>query len=373
MDKPKEYSEEELQQRGLKKKYAIQNISAKISSLRKKINSDIKSGKEKDKLTALVIYTMLETSERVGNGDSADNGHFGVTGFKKNHINTSNRSVTLDYVGKSGVKQSKTINNSKLASALSEAMINSPNNDVFVTSDGFKIKNDRVNRYLNNFNISAKDIRGYSANKWIISNLKRTANIDDEAKRKKHFNSILKKVSEKVGHSKATLKKHYLVPELEFEYVENSKVIELSKFKMAEGGNVTYKYDKMKRGNNDIIWNKGYVKMKKGGVVTYKDKYNKKYGYAKGTSHSLKEISKDTGVSMKGIQQIYNKGIGAYKTNPSSVRPNVKSKEQWAVARVYSSVMGGKASKVDAKELKMEMGGNITSHPYGGWGINLNW
>jgi hypothetical protein len=93
--------------------------------------------------------------------------------------------------------------------------------------------------------------------------------------------------------------------------------------------------------------------------VTYKEKYNKKYNYRKNKSHSLKEISKDTGVSIKGLRQIYNKGIGAYKTNPSSVRPNVKSKEQWAMARVYSAVMGGKASKVDSNELKMKKGGDL--------------
>jgi hypothetical protein len=29
----------------------------------------------------------------------------------------------------------------------------------------------------------------------------------------------------------------------------------------------------------------------------------------------------------------------------------VKSKEQWAMARVYSAVMGGKAAKVDKHEL----------------------
>jgi hypothetical protein len=97
----------------------------------------------------------------------------------------------------------------------------------------------------------------------------------------------------------------------------------------------------------------------KGGVVTYKDKYNTKYGYAKNASHTLEEVSKDTGVSMKGLQQIYNKGIGAYKTNPSSVRPNVKSKEQWAMARVYSAVMGGKTARIDANELKMAKGGNV--------------
>jgi hypothetical protein len=97
----------------------------------------------------------------------------------------------------------------------------------------------------------------------------------------------------------------------------------------------------------------------KGGYVSYKNKYNAKYGYSESESHSLEQISKDTGVSMKGLQQIYNKGIGAYKTNPTSVRPNVKSKEQWAMARVYSAVMGGKASKIDSNELKMAKGGLI--------------
>jgi hypothetical protein len=100
--------------------------------------------------------------------------------------------------------------------------------------------------------------------------------------------------------------------------------------------------------------------------VTYKDKYNTKYGYNKNESHTLEEISKDTGVSMKGLQQIYNKGIGAYKTNPSSVRPNVKSKEQWAMARVYSAVMGGKTAKIDANELKMEKGGMTRRYAEGG-------
>jgi len=99
---------------------------------------------------------------------------------------------------------------------------------------------------------------------------------------------------------------------------------------------------------------------KGGSVVTYKNKYNKKYGYEKNESHSLEDIAKDTKISIKGLQQIYDKGIGAYKTNPQSVRPNVKSKEQWAMARVYSAVMGGKAAKIDENELKMAKGGGVS-------------
>jgi hypothetical protein len=35
--------------------------------------------------------------------------------------------------------------------------------------------------------------------------------------------------------------------------------------------------------------------------------------------------------------------------------------QQWAMARIYSAVMGGKAAKVDAKELKMKDGGVLKS------------
>ena len=86
--------------------------------------------------------------------------------------------------------------------------------------------------------------------------------------------------------------------------------------------------------------------------VTYKQKFNKKYGYKINESHSLKEISDITGYSYSGLKKIFNKGIGAYKTNPGSVRPSVKSPEQWAYGRVYSAVMGGKAQKIDESHLK---------------------
>jgi hypothetical protein len=87
-------------------------------------------------------------------------------------------------------------------------------------------------------------------------------------------------------------------------------------------------------------------------VITYKNKFNKKYGFSKNESHSLEDIAKITNIKLSALQKIYNKGVGAYKTNPSSVRRNVKSKEQWAYARVYSAVMNGKAAIVDRKELE---------------------
>jgi hypothetical protein len=75
----------------------------------------------------------------------------------------------------------------------------------------------------------------------------------------------------------------------------------------------------------------------------------KKKGLSADRSYSLKELSKVSRVPIAVLQLVYNRGIGAYKTNPESVRMegtfkkgvdapmSMKlSKEQWAMARVYS-------------------------------------
>lgn len=397
----KVYSEEELEARSNKKKESLKNIAKNISKLRSVVNEDLKSEDEKDFLTALAVFIMLETSERVGNVSSADNGHYGVTGLKKSHIKITGNTVNFSYTGKSGVEHDKDVTNKRLVDYLKKAIKNSLTDEIFTTSDGFKVKNDKINRYLKNLNVSAKDIRGYSANNWIISKLKRLYPEDTDVKRKKQFDEVVKLVALKVGHGAATLKKHYLLPEIQINFIEKGKVIDLSKFKMEEmkfGGAVMtknkkekvakvmgeFKDEKLKTSYGKKVTDRKQAiaialseadRMKKGGsTLTWKNKYNKKYGYSANEPHDLKEISKDTGVSVKGLQQIYNKGIGAYKTNPQSVRPNVKSKEQWAMARVYSSVMGGKAAKVDSNELKMSKGGSMYEQggDIGGWETNPN-
>ena len=76
-----------------------------------------------------------------------------------------------------------------------------------------------------------------------------------------------------------------------------------------------------------------------------------KYGFPKDASHSIAEIAKITGYKKSGLDVIFDKGVGAFRTNRSAVRPMVKSPEQWAMARIYSAVMGGKAARVDAAHL----------------------
>ena len=87
-------------------------------------------------------------------------------------------------------------------------------------------------------------------------------------------------------------------------------------------------------------------------VETNKQKFNKKHGRPKDKSNSLADISKLSGFKKSGLQTIFNKGVGAFKSNRGAVRPSVKSPEQWAMARVYASVNPStKSHKVDKKHL----------------------
>lgn len=87
--------------------------------------------------------------------------------------------------------------------------------------------------------------------------------------------------------------------------------------------------------------------------LTFKQKFNKKHGQPLNKSNSLEQIAKLSKVKLSAIKKIFAKGIGAYKTNPQSVRPMVKSPEQWAYARVYASLSpGSKSAKVDSVELR---------------------
>ena len=92
--------------------------------------------------------------------------------------------------------------------------------------------------------------------------------------------------------------------------------------------------------------------------MTHRENVLRRYGLPLDTSLSLAELSRLTGVRRDILQQVYNRGIGAWKTNISSVRlrkdfsknPDTSrfprsarlGKEQWAMARVYSFLDRGK-------------------------------
>jgi hypothetical protein len=83
-------------------------------------------------------------------------------------------------------------------------------------------------------------------------------------------------------------------------------------------------------------------------MKTHREKVLERYGM-ENRGYSIPELSELFGYSEDVLQEVYNRGIGAYKTNPTSVRMKGSfkkgvnapmrfklSKEQWGRARIWS-------------------------------------
>lgn len=62
----------------------------------------------------------------------------------------------------------------------------------------------------------------------------------------------------------------------------------------------------------------------------------------------------DKRITVGALKQVYNRGIGAYRTNPGSVRGSVSSAEQWAMGRV-NAFMAGLRGKFPRKPFDLDL------------------
>lgn len=231
------YTERQIALRNRKKAERLEKLKSNIGNLRKKVRKDISSDDPATALTALAIALMDHTVERVGNSTSADEaGHFGVTGWQKGHVSFGRNKATIKYVGKSGVKHSKDVTDAKILKALRNAYEAAEGDDApLFEHDAGKVSAKHVNDYLKEFDVTAKDIRGFRANSIMQKNLKAVRSKgkplpDDKKKREKilkaEFLKALDQTAEEVGHESATLRSMYLVPSLEDSYLKDGTIID---------------------------------------------------------------------------------------------------------------------------------------------------
>jgi DNA topoisomerase IB len=231
------YSEKQVAERNKAKADRLERLSGNIHKLRAQVKKDLKSEDTTTALTALAVALMDETAERVGNetskeGDNEDGQpHYGVTTWQKSHVSFGKGKATLKYTGKSGVKQEKTVTDAAIVSALKKAYDSCKDGDIFC-HDGGKVNAGKVNSYLKDFDITAKDIRGFHANDGMKAALKKVRKgklPEDKKEREKQlkaeFKEALEEVASELGHEPSTLKNQYLVPGLEDAYMKDGTIL----------------------------------------------------------------------------------------------------------------------------------------------------
>lgn len=207
-----EYSDRQVSRRNNQKADRVKKLESSISALRSKIKKDLKSSDEKTALVALAVGLIDHIYERVGNDESSKNGHFGVTGFKPSHVTFQGSTATIKYTGKSGVDHVKKVTDKALVAALKK--VTSGDKDCLFDCPDGNVRAPQVNEYLAPFKITAKDIRGFHANREMRDHLKRIRSEngalpenlkEKKAQLKKEFNQALEQTAKAVGHERKCL------------------------------------------------------------------------------------------------------------------------------------------------------------------------
>ena len=249
------YSERQVQNRNRQKAERLEKLRHSIDDLMEQVQGDLDDEEPKKRLTALAIALIHETFERVGNDGSADEGHYGVTGWLKEHVTFSKGKARIKYIGKSGVEHDKEVTDKKLVSALRGCCEDKKPDEPLLSfgkddSDGVvRVTSRDVNAYLEPYDISAKDLRGFHANSTMQEELraarKRGGKLPDDKKErekqlKAEFKEALEATAEAVGHEPSTLKSQYLVPGMEDQFLKDGTVKD--KLKVASSTRVASLY-----------------------------------------------------------------------------------------------------------------------------------
>ena len=189
-----------------------------------RINKDMISFEDsKKKQVAMILKMIDECNFRVGNEKyTKENKSFGVCTLENHHIKVGKDSVTVDFIGKEGVRNICKVKNKRLTKNLRMRKKTLNKNDRIFTyrsnNKYYNVSAPDVNRYLKQFgNFSAKNFRTWTANTDLIKEL-----LKPSSNHKKHLAESIKKVAHKMHHTPSICKKNYINKELMELYKDNN-------------------------------------------------------------------------------------------------------------------------------------------------------
>lgn len=224
------YSDRQIQHRHREKASRLEQLRGKMEDLRAQARKDLRGEDAEDRAVALAVLLMDATYERVGNEESAGEGHFGVSGWEVRHVHFGKDKATISYVGKSGVSHEKVVEDGGILKALKSAVKGKKKGDCVVD-----VGAATINAYLKDFDITSKDIRGFHANELMKEMLQKVRSKgkplpkgrkEKDAVLKDEFKEALEEVAKEVGHEPATLRNQYLVPALKDAFLHDGTVVD---------------------------------------------------------------------------------------------------------------------------------------------------
>ena len=201
------YNQEFVKKQHEKKYKKILKLNKTFKNIIEDINKIIDSNKHNDEYNiAIVIYMIINCGFRIGNEKyKTENNSFGITTLLYKHLNFYKNDLTIDFIGKKGVRNiSKCLNYNIIKYLKKKKKSNNDDNKVF------DITSNDVNIFLKKYNekITSKDLRTWNANNLLIEYIK----LPEIKTAKNPVKKAIEKVAEKLHNTYHICVKSYINP-----------------------------------------------------------------------------------------------------------------------------------------------------------------
>jgi len=203
-----------------------ENYKKMMNSVKRDLFSE---GETKEKQIAMALMLVIDCGIRIGSEKYRDeNESFGATTLEPRHIKIKGDTISVDFIGKKGVKNTGKCRSKRLSRNLrNKKRTLNKNEPIFTYRRGnkwYSLKSSDVNKYLKKFgNFSSKNFRTWVANLSFISEILKCEIPTSENLKKKNINAVLQKTAHKLNNTATVCKKNYIDPYLIDLYMNDNK------------------------------------------------------------------------------------------------------------------------------------------------------
>src|SRR5438105_5209625 len=201
-----------------------------LPALRRRVELDLgKDGLPRERIVATVVRLLDRCLLRIGNLEYAkDNGSFGLTTLRDDHVAVEGSRLRFKFRGKSGKEHDVDVRDRRIAQIVRRCQ-ELPGQELFryEEEDGGvrTVESDDVNLYLGEATgqpFTAKDFRTWAGTVLAARELAAIGTFGSETEGRRNLVSAIKAVAEQLGNTQAVCRKCYVHPAVLEAYLDGS-------------------------------------------------------------------------------------------------------------------------------------------------------
>lgn len=212
-----------MEKRAEKKFVDNRRFAAALGDVRAQVSKDLGRDGSKAQLCALAVALIDQGYFRVGNEESDDNGVYGVTTLEARHVDVrAGGEVQFEYVGKKSVEQHRVVVDKQIAKVLQRLLAKAKPDERLLVHGKDVIDAGDVNRYLDKFDVTAKQFRTFHATRLLHEQLSEQRDVPKE-QRAAVVTAAFEHVAALLGHTPAVCQQSYVDPTVVTAYLEGDR------------------------------------------------------------------------------------------------------------------------------------------------------